>query len=172
MPSGEITGGTFLVSRITGTNVLYNLIWLHSLVCWIHHKQMSHLVAYSSNLCALAVSCDDCWGWQLGQSSASINRVIKFAQTKDDQRYAPAHTQTKDMLGTYWPPCWKGLLSLSLRVVSFGVSCCRASGSSNNCTTRDATIAWVSSKHAMTGTRSRGRLCDWWIVSSYNYSFS
>ena len=29
----------------------YYLIWLHSLVCQIHNKQMSQLVAYSGNTC-------------------------------------------------------------------------------------------------------------------------
>ena len=32
MSAGEITGETFSVSEIIGTNLLYSLIWLHRLV--------------------------------------------------------------------------------------------------------------------------------------------
>ena len=30
---------------------VYLLIWLHSLVCQMHNKQMSQLVAYSGHIC-------------------------------------------------------------------------------------------------------------------------
>ena len=52
------------------------LIWLHSLVCQIHNKQMSQLVAYSSNICVWVVSCNECGGWQFGQRSASIKKAM------------------------------------------------------------------------------------------------
>ena len=43
-------------------SVVLSLIWLHSLVCQIHNKQMSQLVAYSGNICVWVVSCNECGG--------------------------------------------------------------------------------------------------------------
>ena len=55
-------------------SVVLPLIWSYSLVCQIHNKQMSQLVAYSGNICVSVVSCNECGGWQFsGWRSASIN---------------------------------------------------------------------------------------------------
>jgi len=41
----------FSLWNIWYKSVILSLIWLHSLVCQIHNKQMSQLVAYSGNVC-------------------------------------------------------------------------------------------------------------------------
>ena len=73
--------GRSLVNNFSLCNNLYkrvvlSLIWLHSLVCQIHNKQMSQLVAYSGNICVRVVSCDECGGWQLGRRSASMKKAM------------------------------------------------------------------------------------------------
>ena len=57
-------------------SVVLLLIWLHSLVCQIHNKQMSQLVANSGNICVWVVWCNECGGWQLGRRSAIINATV------------------------------------------------------------------------------------------------
>ena len=54
----------FSLWNIWYKSVVLSLIWLHSLVCQIHNKQMSQLVAYSGNICVWVVSCNECGGWQ------------------------------------------------------------------------------------------------------------
>ena len=71
--------GRSLVNNFSLCNNLYksvvlSLIWLHSIVCQIHNKQMSQLVAYSGNICVWVVSCNECGGWGLGRRSASIKK--------------------------------------------------------------------------------------------------
>ena len=41
----------FSLWNIWYKSVILSLIWLHSLVCQIHNKQMLQLVAYSGNVC-------------------------------------------------------------------------------------------------------------------------
>ena len=50
---------TFSVWNIWYRSVVVFLIWLHSLVCQIHNKQMSQLVAYSGSICVWVVSCNE-----------------------------------------------------------------------------------------------------------------
>ena len=73
MSPGEITGEHFQSELCNNMykSVVLSLIWLHSLVCQILNKQMSQLVAYSSNICVWVVSCNECVGWQFGRRSPS-----------------------------------------------------------------------------------------------------
>ena len=59
MSSGEITGAHFQSLENLIQKVVLLLIWLHSLVCQIHKKQMSQLVACSGNICVWVVSCNE-----------------------------------------------------------------------------------------------------------------
>ena len=59
----------------------HNLFCLHSLVCWIHNKLMSQLVAYISTISVWAVLCDEGGGWQLGRCSASIDKQMSILST-------------------------------------------------------------------------------------------
>ena len=49
----------FSLWNIWYKSVILSLIWLHSLVCQIHNKQMSQLVANGSNICVWVDSCND-----------------------------------------------------------------------------------------------------------------
>ena len=61
-------------------SVVLNIIWLHSLVCQIHTKQMSQQVAYGGNICV--VSCDE--GRQVDRATLSQRKMcaqnIQFFQ--------------------------------------------------------------------------------------------
>jgi len=63
-------------------SVVLLLIWLHSLVCQIHNKQMSQLVAYRCNICVWLVSCNECGGCQLGRQHKYSIRHMQFATHK------------------------------------------------------------------------------------------
>ena len=69
---GKSQVNIFSLWNIWYKSVVPSLIWLHSSVCQIHNKQMSKLVAYSSNICVWVVSCNECGGWQLGPHSAMV----------------------------------------------------------------------------------------------------
>ena len=61
--------------------VVLSLIRLHSLVCHIHIKQMSQLVAYSGNICVRVVSCNECGG---GGGGVTVRATL--SQHKSDQQ--------------------------------------------------------------------------------------
>ena len=71
---GRSLVNNFSLSNNWYKSVVLLLIWLHSLVCQIHNKQMSQLVAYSGNICVWVVSCNECGGWQLGWCSGIIKK--------------------------------------------------------------------------------------------------
>ena len=48
---GRSLGNIFSLCNNLYKSVLLLLIWLHSLVCQIHDKQMSQLAAYSCSIC-------------------------------------------------------------------------------------------------------------------------
>ena len=61
----------FSLWNIWYKSVVLSLIWLHSLVCQIHNKQMLQLVAHSGNICVWVVSCNERGGWQGDAQPAS-----------------------------------------------------------------------------------------------------
>ena len=60
MSTGRSLVNNFSLCSNWYKSVVLSLIWLHSLVCPIHNKQMSQLVAYSGNICVWVVSCNEC----------------------------------------------------------------------------------------------------------------
>ena len=62
-------------------SVLLSLIWLHSLVCQIHNKQMSQLVAHSGNICELFHVMNVGVDRATLASIKTLDRLITFAFT-------------------------------------------------------------------------------------------
>ena len=127
----------FSLWNIWYKTVVLSLIWLHSLVCQIHNKQMSQPVAYSGNICVWVVSCNECGGWHLGQCSASIKKAMAPRATFMNFSWSylqPLLTSCTCIFTigccvivfgllffSYSLPCWE-LLSLHCQVLSRGES--------------------------------------------------